>query len=684
MAGYSFLSPSPLARALGCLPLLVLSGFGSIQAAEQAAESHSASWHTAQLSPMVVTGTRTARSLETSPVRTQVIDRSTLDRQQARNLAEALRQLPGVYLRTTHGKEGQEVWMQGLDSERVLILINGVPAIASTGNSVDLTQIAITDVERIEVVRGATSALYGSSAMGGVIHIITRQTSRSGYRIQATAGTLGDQGDGDGLDRGQVQASLALAGEAIQFEAHADWRRDEGYTLRSGAFGQDGHAIEQLNLSAQLNWQHAELGRFSLRPSWLSEDKNKRQATALPGGLEARSLKQETVEQPGLQFGWQRSTPLEGEWSLNASWSLFSNVTEDRQANASRQPIMRREADIEHWRLETQWSFWWLDQQQITVGALARQETLEQFKETWGASGVQRDPEIQSGAEQTNLEVYLQNQIYLSHGIEFLPGVRYQHDSDFGSFITPSLTFFQRRHFDLGDLNQRLSFGRGYRTPGLKERYFFFDQSDKGYMVIGNPDLEPEESWSLQIGGHWQPSSGPDLDLNFFYNRIENLIMTEYDPNASSQQGMEIYNYQNLDQARTWGTEITTHWQPHPNWQLQLGYTWLQSEDPNTGHQLTRRPEHQLKGELSFHYQALSMSLLGDWQSREYIDAANTQASPAWQRWHWRASYAMEPFTLLAGIDNLFDALPDLNDHADLSPKPGRFIYLGLRIDGQF
>ena len=122
----------------------------------------------------VVTGTRTERLLDDTPVRTEVVSREQLDTLHARNVAEALKTVPGLMLKDIHGKGGQEVWLQGLDADRVLILVNGRPVTASTGSSVDVSQLATADIERIEVVKGATSALYGSSAMGGVVNIITR------------------------------------------------------------------------------------------------------------------------------------------------------------------------------------------------------------------------------------------------------------------------------------------------------------------------------------------------------------------------------------------------------------------------------------------------------------------------------------------------------------------------------
>jgi len=125
--------------------------------------------------------------------KTEVVNRAEIEKTHARDLKEALEHVPGLLLKEIHGKSGYEVWLQGLDSDRVLVIIDGEPITPSTGSTVDLTQISTADVERIEIVKGATSALYGSSAMGGVINVITRRPDRpKSYSLTIDGGSYGD------------------------------------------------------------------------------------------------------------------------------------------------------------------------------------------------------------------------------------------------------------------------------------------------------------------------------------------------------------------------------------------------------------------------------------------------------------------------------------------------------------
>ena len=110
----------------------------------------------ATLAPVVVTGTRTERALDDVPVRVEVVSREEITRTHARTLKEALENVPGLQLREVHGKSGFELSLQGLTSDQVLVLIDGLPISASTGSTVDLSQYLVSDVARIEVAKGAS------------------------------------------------------------------------------------------------------------------------------------------------------------------------------------------------------------------------------------------------------------------------------------------------------------------------------------------------------------------------------------------------------------------------------------------------------------------------------------------------------------------------------------------------
>jgi outer membrane receptor for ferrienterochelin and colicins len=636
------------------------------------------------LPQIVVTGTRTERLLDDVPVRTQVIDRDTLDRRQARDLADALRLLPGVYLRTIHGKQGQEVWMQGLDGDRVLVLIDGIPAIASTGSTVDLTQIMVADVERIEVVRGATSALYGSSAMGGVINVITRRPEELAYRLQLEAGAYDERGEGDPPHGTHLLGRWSRGGEHYAAEFTGAWRRNDGFSLEPERFAQDVHGIEHINLSSRVDWTPTQQSRLGLRPTWMQEDKTQRLSVALPGGVEGRRVKEETVRQPAVVVDLAHTTEDNGDWWLAASWSRFENQTTERSVAGD--PLTRRDARIVSQRAEGQWNHDWNPRHWLTFGAVVWEERLDQTKDTWIGGVPVRGNEIVPGARHRNQEVFAQDNIFLGESAEILAGLRYQYDSDFGGFFAPSLNLKRQVDTDAGRVNLRAGVGRGYRVPNLKERYFEFDQSSLGYLVVGNPDLKPESSISVQLGSEWLPlhERAPRVDVNLFYNDIRDLITTEFNAERSNQEGLQVFDYQNLARARTWGVETGLAWQLHPSFRWDIGYTWLQTENRDTGLTLPLRPAHQVKTEVIHQRNRLQLSADVEYQSSEFIDIENTGKSRAWTRVNLRGAWRQGPVTWLAGVDNLLDEVPAAGDAADFSPKTGRYIYLGLRLDGPF
>ena len=140
------------------------------------------------LPTIVVTGTRSGKTGGRDAGAHRVVTRQEIERTHARTLKDALENVPGLQLREIHGKSGYEVSLQGHDQRPVLVLIDGLPITASTGSTVDVSQYLLTEVDRIEVVKGASSAQYGSSAMGGVINVITRPIAR-GFSGAASADT---------------------------------------------------------------------------------------------------------------------------------------------------------------------------------------------------------------------------------------------------------------------------------------------------------------------------------------------------------------------------------------------------------------------------------------------------------------------------------------------------------------
>jgi outer membrane receptor for ferrienterochelin and colicins len=212
-----------------------------------------------ELDGIVVTSSKEARFLKEVPVRTEVITAEEIAKKHATNLAEALKNLPGIQLKEIHGKAGQSVWMQGFDSDRVLILVDGNPLPASTGSTVDLTQISVAGVARVEIIKGAASALYGTSAMGGVINVITEKTPQTPQlNLDLQAGSWQEQ---DIKRTPLARHILTIAASdrqgpwETQFNAKLDhsngWKVDPNQESTQGESGQ------RNNLSGLLGYQSA-------------------------------------------------------------------------------------------------------------------------------------------------------------------------------------------------------------------------------------------------------------------------------------------------------------------------------------------------------------------------------------------------------------------------------------------
>jgi outer membrane receptor for ferrienterochelin and colicins len=231
-----------------------------------------------------------------------------------------------------------------------------------------------------------------------------------------------------------------------------------------------------------------------------------------------------------------------------------------------------------------------------------------------------------------------------------------------------------------GRLNLRASFGNGYRVPSLKERYYVFDHSHLGYMVLGNPDLKPESSLSYQLGGEWYYAKQSSLQLNLFYNDATDLIESLYSESDSQNSGLAIYRYQNIEKTTTRGLELSLRHQLSATAALHGHYNWLRAIDESTGNYLVKRPEHEVAVGFEFSLlQALQFSMDWRYQTKEYIDAENLKTSPAYSVLDLRLNHQLSRhWAWYAGINNALDVQRDFTG-ADYRPEEGRYLYAGVR-----
>ncbi|MDE0505555.1 MAG: TonB-dependent receptor, partial [Candidatus Poribacteria bacterium] len=396
-----------------------------------------------KMDEIVITGTKTERLLRHSPVATEVITRSEIEAMGAENIGEALEHHVGIVVhRDAHG---DGVQLQGLASDYVLILLDGEPQVGRIAGKLDLARIPIENVQRIEIVKGASSALFGSDAMGGVINVITRRAS-SPIRLRftnnlETHNTIDSRGTVE-MNRGKLNVLTTLA---VNRRDPIDLNEKDHSTTIDG--------YRNLTHSTRAEYQlsrHAKLlfsGQyFAQAQEGVSE--NRDVVFDRLGDIDNFSANVGTVYQIGLYSELvgkiyatryrDESTVIDRGTSLTAS----SNITI--------QDLIKGEVQFDT-ALGTK--------NQLTVGAELIFENLESQRITGGEKNLTTD------------SLFFQNEFRPKPNFALIAGGRFDHHSEFGTHFSPKLSGLYRV---TDNLAVRTSVGQGFRAPDFKDLYLDF------------------------------------------------------------------------------------------------------------------------------------------------------------------------------------------------------------------
>lgn len=649
-----------------------------------------------KLDTVVVTATKSSKTLNDAPVVVQVLDKKTLNDNQAHTLKDALKLLPNVYLRQIHGKTGYEVVMQGFSGDQVLVLIDGLPITASTGSTVNLNQYLTMDIEQIEIVQGAASAQFGSAAMGGVINIITKPVDSLRAHVTTEIASNGKQNpSGKSLDANKrfVEAGIegALAhSDQLRGRLSASYLDDKGLSLDTDSWSRLKDASTQAQVTARLdftpniaatkNTQGALLNnsKYWAEATHYKEDDTSRFSLYVPP-LHLPQQRDEAITKNRFTVGGRSDIHLSANsepYQLLVQ-GLFEDYKSQSDTFSDGELTSARDADITTALAQAQ-----LDLPELKLsdkhthllqfGVQGQKDTLTQTKNQ--VSELVRDE-----VSRTVGEVYAQDDWLIGDNLEVLTGVRYQNDEDFGDHLAPKVALKYNLMDAQGrDHVLRASIGSGYRVPNLKERYYVFDHSNLGYKVMGNPNLQPETSTSFQVGYQSQLTDKLSLNANGFYNDIKDLIQTD-DSNALIENGISIFQYTNVDSAYTYGGDVGIDWQALDNAKVQASYAYLKTHNKSADSELTYRPNH--KAMLAVDYQIndkLQVIPRLTYESKQLISTESQSYSPAFWNLDSKLNYqANDNLSLYGAINNIFDTQRDVKDPSDFRPIDNREWLIG-------
>lgn len=532
----------------------------SLAAAQQAGAPSSDSAKV--LDPVIVTAARREERRTSSVVSAAVITRADIESTGASDVASVIQQQAGVQI-APGNPVGAAVYLQGLGDQRVLVMLDGEPLVGRVGGSFDLSRLPTSAVERIEIVQGPQSVLYGSDALGGVINIITRspspRASRSilaGTEVSVIAGSH---------DRVDISGALgSRIGDTFAYRIDGGHR---DIALTPGLANDRSTHAARWDVSPRLTWSPSATTSFDV--AGLATVENQRYRT---GQLFNFS---DNVQVGAHAAGsWQVGT---SRFSPRVSYSSFEHLS---RAAASGRPASDSGA---------------LDVQTLATAALAYtglargavvDAGAEVRREAISADRIAgRDRSVDGGA------LYGQA-TYAAGPLSLMPGARVTWNDEWGTAVTPRLALLARPLGDGSPLALRASVGRGFRAPDFKELYLNFVNAAAGYAVNGNPALRPEHSTNYSASAEWA-SDALDARAAAFYNRFRDFIET------TGPDSRGIYTYSNVSRGRTSGLELelarSFRWVG-----LRAAYDYLDTHDDATGGQLLGRAAHAARVTSTF------------------------------------------------------------------------------------
>jgi len=511
---------------------------------------------------VVVTGARVAEAADQAVVATEVVTREEIEESGARDAAEVLEERSGLQI--TRSFRGTELWLRGMDPEYTLILVDGDRVPGRIGGAVDLSRYGVENIERIEIVRGPSSALYGSDAIGGVVNILTRESDEP-FEADAMA-SFGMGGIVDATARVAGRPSEHFALQLSGGVHHADaYRLDDSTEVTSGS------GRLQWSVGGRGDWMPTRRDRVRAIADYIRTDLNGVDPGA-GAALFDRSQIQEQL-QTGLEY---RITGKKVQLSNRLSYSLFRDQFLSDQRGSDQ--LDDYQDNREHLG-------------QLT--SILRVPLNEDNATTIGMEHLfQRliSERLTDSGRRYRLAVFAQHEWRIFEqgalALKVVPGVRLDVDSQFGDQVSPKLSV----RFDASeDVLFRASYGRGFRAPSFQELLLRFENPGVGYVVDGNPDLGPESSHGFDVAAEWTPLEWLEIAAAFFRNDVQEMIALVTD---STAMGTE-FTYDNITDAWTMGVESSAKLSWDDYLSLTLGYTFLSTWDGENERQLEGRPAHR-------------------------------------------------------------------------------------------
>lgn len=519
---------------------------------------------------VVVSATRHAMAMVDAPAAIEVIDAEQIHARGADNVFEAVRGQTGISIqgRTISGRKA--INLRGMDSRHTLVLVDGKRIGASDGlighSDYQYDWIAVEDIERIEVVRGPMSVLYGAEALGGVVNIITREPGqrwRFGARLE---GSAADGERGGNAQKASLHADGPL-GASLRLGLSAATSHRQTVASAADARLSEIEGRDKQDVAARLLWTPAAGQRIEAEHR---------------AGEEERSFL--SRERGGKRRYYTSVTPIDRTHSALAWSADWGGAREVRSLLRAYESVIdvgnQRDngvASLRAQRLEDR-----VLEGQVSLVPAARQLATTGFE--WRDESLDNQGLAVGHATVAHRSLYAQDEVELGRSLSLTAGLRYDRHQRFGHEWSPRAYLVWRV---APGWTVKGGYGHGFKPPTLKQVTPGYVEDEGPFTYYSNPALKPETNDAVEIGVGWDGVRAAAQAM-LFRNQVDDLIITRLFDAAKG-----FYVFENVDRARLQGLEASGTLKVGAGWSASGSYQYLDARD-GLEQRLEKQPRHTL------------------------------------------------------------------------------------------
>ncbi|ABP61421.1 catecholate siderophore receptor CirA [Enterobacter sp. 638] len=625
---------------------------------------------------MVVTASATEQNLKDAPASISVITQQDLQRKPVNNLKDVLREVPGVQL-TSEGDNRKGVSIRGLDSSYTLILVDGKRVSSRNAvfrhNDFDLNWIPVDAIERIEVVRGPMSSLYGSDALGGVVNIITKKIGQKWTGTLTADTTIQHHRDRGDTYNGQFFTSGPLVDGVLGLKAYGSLSKREKDDQQKSSTTATGETpriegFTSRNGNVEFAWTPDENHDFTAGYGYDRQDRD------------SDSLNKNRLDRQNYSLSHN------GRWDVgNSELKVYGEKVDNKNPGNS-SPITSESNAVDGKYVLPLGEI----NQLLTLGGEWRHDKLEDPVNLTGGNS--------SNTSASQYALFIEDEWRIFEPLALTTGVRMDDHETYGDHWSPRAYLVYNA---TDTMTVKGGWATAFKAPSLLQLSpDWTTGSCRGACeIVGSPDLKPETSESFELGLYYAGEEGwlegVQASITTFQNNVDDRISITRTANVNDAQsypnyvglngdGEPIFRYYNVNKARIRGVETELKFPLAEDWKMTLNYTYNDGRDISNGDNkpLSELPFHTANGTVDWQAtQAWSFYVQGNYTGEKRAVTDGEPTPGGYVVWNtggaWQATKSVK---LRAGVQNLLDKDLSRDDYS--YTEDGRRYFMA--VDYQF